>query len=257
MSGLRGTGFRGGSTILIAIAATLVGGCGKKPESMAMSAAGRWLVGYPGQNTAETVNYITNRVKFPGTSNRDTVFTGPYPCTEAGCTSPTVELTVTPEEKAFQIDWDRAFRNEDNEGAIVAKIKNDTDSPYPAYGLLAHDSTYMWVGPVNADGTQRAVGFYKIDASNGTATAAPTTYTAISYCDMKGAKGRSRSAAHGEHPAGGRCFSVNYSASPPATTTTAQKLPLFTNVSYTSAMFRSNGTWISCVYGCCEVGYAQ
>ena len=108
-----------------------------------------------------------------------------------------------------------------------------------------------------ADGSQRAVGFYKIDASNGTATAAPTTYTAVSYCDMKGAKGRSKSAAHGEHPSGGRCFSVNYSASQPATTTTAQKLPLFTNVSYTSAMFRSSGTWISCVYGCCEVGYAQ
>lgn len=257
MSSNRGAGFRSSSTILIAMVATLAGGC-SKPETMAVAAAGRWLVGFPGKNTAETVNYMT-RVKFPGTSNRDTVFTGPYPCTEAGCTNPTVDLTVIPEEKAFQIDWDRAFRNEDNEGAIVAMVKNDTDYPYPAYGLAAHDSTYMWVGPVNADGSQRAVGFYKIDASNGTATAAPATYTSISYCDMPKAKNRSKSAAHGQHPPSNRCFSVNYAGSAAASTTntTAQKLPLFTNVSYTSAMFRSNGTWISCVYGCCEVGYAE
>ena len=254
MSGLHGAGIRSGNVILVAIVAALAGGCGKQPETMAGAAAGRWLVGYPGQNTAETVNYMT-RVKFPGASNRDTVFTGPYPCPEPECTMPNVDLTVTPEEKAFQIDWDRAFRNQDNEGAIVAKIKNDTDSPYPAYGLAAHDSTYMWVGPINADGSQRAVGFYKIDASNGTATAAPTTYTSISYCNMP--RGRSKSAAHGEHPPSSRCFNVNYSPSAADTTKKAERLPLFTNVSYTSAMFRSSGTWISCVYGCCEVGYAD
>jgi hypothetical protein len=258
MSALRSAGIRGGSTILIAMIAALAGGCGRKPQAMSMSAAGRWLVGYPGLNTANTVEYMTNRVKFPGTSNRDTVFTGNYPCNETGCTSTTVELTVTPEEKAFQIDWDRAFRNEDNEGAIVAMIENKSGSPYPAFGSNGHDTVYVWVGPINNDGSDRAVGFYKINASNGTSTAAPTAYRKVTYCDIKNAKHRSKSAAHGEDPDKKHCFSVDYTpAAKPPENTTAQKLPLFTNVSYTSAMFRSNGTWISCVYGCCEVGYAQ
>jgi hypothetical protein len=256
MLGLHGAGIRSGNVILVAIVAALASGCGKKPETMAVAAAGRWLVGYPGKNTAETVNYMT-RVKFPGTSNRDTVFTGPYPCTVTGCTSATVNLTVTPEEKAFQIDWDRAIRNEDNEGAIVAMITSPTGSAYPPYGLTGNDTAYMWVGPVNADGSQHAVGFYKINASNGTATAATTTYTTISYCNVPNSKHRSKSSAKGEHPHKDRCFKVDYSGSAQAGPMTAAKLPLFTNVSYTSAMFRSSGTWISCVYGCCEVGYAE
>jgi len=258
MSSLRSARIRTGSAVLIAIVAALTGACGKKPEAMSMSAAGRWLVGYPGQNTANTVYYMT-RVNFPGTSNKDTVFTGPYPCNDVGCTSQIVQLTVTPEEKAFQIDWDRAFRNEDNEGAIVARIENTTGSPYPAFGSNGHDSVYVWVGPINADGSDRAVGFYKINASNGTATAAQTAYRKVTYCDIKNSKHRSKSAAHGEDPDKKHCFSVDYTpaAAAPAANTTAEKLPLFTNVSFTSAMFRSNGTWISCVYGCCEVGYAN
>src|SRR4051812_8421909 len=112
MSRLRGAVIRSGNTMLIAMLTILAGGCGKKPQAMAVTAAGRWLTGYPGKNTAETVNYMT-RVSFPGASKQDTVFTAPYPCPETTCTSPTVDLTVTPEEKAFQIDWDRAFRNED------------------------------------------------------------------------------------------------------------------------------------------------
>lgn len=255
MSALRGAGIHSGRTILIAMIAALAGGCGKKPETIAVGAAGKWLVGFPGMNTADTKTYMT-KVKFGGAGNQDTVYTGPYPCTDAGCTQPTVELTVTPEEKAFQIDWDRAFRNQDNEGAIVAKINNNTDFPYPAYGLAAHDSTYMWVGPINNDGSSRAVGFYKINAGDGTATAAPKTYTEISYCDMP--KGRTKSAAHGQHPASSRCFKVKYEPEPaPATNTTAQTLPLFTNVSLKSTMFLASGTWISCMYGCCEVGDAN
>ena len=258
MSAYLGAGIRSSSRIVVAMLAFLAGGCRKQPESMAVSAAGRWLVGFPGKNKSETVYYMT-RVKFPGVSNKDTVFTAPYPCKVTGCTTATVDLTVTPEEKAFQIDWDRAFRNEDNEGAIVAKINNNTDYPYPPFGLYKKDSVYMWVGPVNDDGSERAVGFYKINASNGDATAAATRYTSVSYCDMPGAKHRSKSSAHDQHPPSSHCFTVNYSPTAPSTTTntTAQKLPLFTNVSYTSAMFRSDGTWISCVYGCCEVGYAE
>ena len=258
MSAYRGAGSRTRSTILIALLSLIAGGCSQQPKPLALSAAGRWLRGYPGQYTAETVNYM-ERVKFPGTSNRDTVFTGSYTCTAPGCTAAMVDLTVIPEEKAFQIDWDRAFRNEDDEGAIVAMVKNDTEYPYPAFGLAKHDSVYMWVGPINADGSQRAVGFYKINASNGTATAAPATSMSISYCNLPHSQGRSRSAAHGDHPPSNRCFSVNYTptSSAATTNTTAQKLPLFTNVSFTSAMFRTNGTWISCVYGCCEVGFAN
>jgi hypothetical protein len=258
MSSLRSARIRTGSAVLVAIVAALAGACGRKPQPMSMSAAGRWLVGYPGQDTAKTIDYMKD-VDFPGTSNKDTVFTGPYPCNDAGSTSTTVELTVTPEEKAFQIDWDRAFRNEDGEGALVAMIENKTASPYPAFGSTGNDTVYAWVGPINADGSDRAVTYYKIDKASGKATAAPTAYRKVTYCDIKGAKKRSKSAAHGEDPDKKHCFTVDYTpaAAAPAANTTAEKLPLFTNVSFTSAMFRSNGTWISCVYGCCEVGYAQ
>ena len=100
MSAYHRAGILTGSTVLIAVLA-LASGCARQRQPVELSAAGRWLHGYPGQYTAETMNYM-ERVKFPGTSNRDTVFTGPYPCDTTGCTTANVDLTVIPEEKAFR-----------------------------------------------------------------------------------------------------------------------------------------------------------
>lgn len=257
MSALRGAGFRSGA-ILVVMAAAVIG-CRKPPEGgqQMMGQAGRWIAGFPGQNQSLTLYYIKERVSFPGASNQDTVFTGDYPCKK--CPGKIASLTVTPEEKAFQIDWNYAFSNDKDEGAIVAKLKNDNGFAVDEYGLKAHDSVYMYVGPISTDGSERAVAFYNINMGDGSATRAPTIYTTVTYCDMKGSNGRTRSAAHGQHPPSSRCHTTQYPApsGAAAATTTAELPSLFRNASFSATMFRSDGTWISCMYGCCEVGFAN
>lgn len=248
---------RTGSAILIALVA-LIGACSKKPNDMGggVAAAGQWLVGPPGMDTARTIDYMKNKVSFGKKDADDSAYTGPYPC--AGCPNDPVTLTVVPEKQAQHINWDEAFRNDENRGAIVAKVVNDNDYPYTPLQLNGHDSVYMWVGPVTNDGVDRAVAYYKIDAATGKASSAINPNRTVTYCDMADWRGRTHSAAKGQHPMANRCYRVTYEPVPPGTTTASSKpMPLFTNVSFTSAMFLSSGTWISCVYGCCEVGAAQ
>jgi hypothetical protein len=257
MSGLRSSRILTGSAILLA-AIGLAAGCSKKPTAGGgtMASTGQWLKGPPGTDTAATIDYMKNKVKFDGKSAADSAFTGPYPC--EGCPQNPAMLTVVPEKQALHINWDEAFRNDDNEGAIVAKVVNENDFPYPPLQLNAHDSAYMWVGPITASGNDRAVAYYKIDAVTGHASAAINPDRSVTYCDMPKWKGRTHSAAKGEHPMASRCYKVTYEPVPsPVSSASAKPLPLFTNVSFTSAMFRSSGTWISCVYGCCEVGFAN
>jgi hypothetical protein len=222
-----------------------------------MMAGGQWLTGRPGLNPAETIKYLKD-ISFDGKTPADSAFTGSYPC--AVCTGDTATLTVIPEKQSQHINWDEAFRNDDNEGAIVAKVLNENSFAYKAtnaQGTLeipAHDSVYLWVGPVNDDGSDRAIAYYKIDEATGAASAPMSAYRTVTYCDMPKWKNRTHAAAKGKHPMASRCYQMTYTAVPSAAAVSVKPLPLFTNVSFTSAMFMSNGTWISCVYGCCEVG---
>lgn len=257
MSGSHTKVIRTGSAIVIGLIA-LIAACTKKPNDMGGGVAsnGQWLVGPPGMDTAATIAYMKTKVSFGKKDAEDSAFTGPYPCT--GCPNDPVTLTIVPEKQAQHINWDEAFRNDENKGAIVAKVVNDNDYPYPPLQLNAHDSAYMWVGPITNDGVDRAVAYYKIDADRGTASAAISPDRTVTYCDMADWRGRTHSAAKGQHPMANRCYRVTYEPVPPAVSKASNKpMPLFTNVSFTSAMFRSNGTWISCVYGCCEVGFAE
>jgi len=248
------------SVAVLIAAIAVIDGCNKPGANgdRDLAAGGQWLKGPPGRDTAATIDYMKNKVKFGNKTAEDSAFTGPYPC--PGCPTNPVTLTVVPEKQAEHINWDEAFRNADTLGAIVAKVVNDNDFPYPPLQLNQHDSAYMWVGPITASGSDRAVAYYKIDSETGHASAAINPDRTITYCDMPRWKGRTHSAAKGEHPMASRCYRVTYepigAKAAPAAVSSAP-MPLFTNVSYTSAMFRSSGTWISCVYGCCEVGFTE
>jgi hypothetical protein len=255
-SAFRGSRISG--VILISMIGLLVA-CSKPSMSGdggTTAAGGQWLVGPPGMTPATTIDYMKNKVSFGRKAADDSAFIGPYPC--PGCPNNPVTLTVVPEKQAQHISWDEAFRNDKNKGAIVAKVVNDNDYPYPPLQLNAHDSAYLWVGPITNDGTDRAVAYYKIDATAGTAVGPINPDRSVVYCDMPNWNNRTHSAAKGQHPMANRCYRVTYEPVPPyAASATKAPMSLFTNVSYTSAMFRSSGTWISCVYGCCEVGYAN
>lgn len=262
MSGSQSKVIRTSSAILIAFIA-LVGACSKPAATNGglVASNGQWLVGPPGMDPAATIDYMKNKISFGNKTIADSAFIGPYPC--QGCPNDPVMLTVVPEKQAEHINWDEAFRNDENQGAIVAKVVNDNNYPYPPLTLNAHDSVYMWVGPITNDGVDRAVAYYKIDAQTGTASAAIKPDRSVTYCDMPKWKGRSHSAAKGEHPMASRCYRVTYEPLPPraapvnVSNASNTSMPLFANVSYTSAMFRTSGTWISCVYGCCEVGFTD
>jgi hypothetical protein len=260
MSGFRRAGIRGTSAILIAVIGGLTG-CSKPSATGGgeVMANGQWLVGPPGKDPAKTADYLKNKISFGKKEAADSAFSGPYPC--ATCPGGTANLWVVPEKQSLHVNWDDAFRNDDTLGVIVAKVVNDNPFPYPELQLGAKDSAYLWVGPISNDGIDRAIAYYKINAETGEASAPINPDRSVVYCDMPKWKGRTHAAAKGEHPMATRCYEVTYNPSPPrpapTSTASARAMPLFTNVSYTSAMFRSSGTWISCVYGCCEVGYAE
>ena len=255
---------RTGSAILIALVA-VIAACSKKPRDMgggSGAANGQWLVGPPGKDTAATIDYLKNKVQFGRKALDDSAYAGAYPC--ATCTGDTATLWVVPEKQSLHVNWDEAFRNDDTLGVIVAVVINDNSFAYPELDLGPGDSAYLWVGPISNDGNDRAVAYYKINPTTGKASAAMKADRSVTYCDMPKWKGRRHAAAKGEHPMASRCYVVTYTPAPPrppSATAPANAsnntMPLFTNVSYTSAMFRSSGTWISCVYGCCEVGFAQ
>ena len=258
MSGSRRAVIHTGGAILIALVAAISACSKNKLAEDASASNGQWLVGPPGKYPDKTIDYLKNKISFDGKTADDSAFTGPYPC--SGCPEDPVTLTVVPEKHSLHINWDEAFRNDDTLGVIVAKVVNDNAFPYTPLQLNAHDSAYMWVGPINNSGNDRAVAYYKINAQTGAATGPINPDRTVTYCDMPKWKGRTHAAAKGQHPMASRCYKVTYEPvsknAAPATASTTP-LPLFTNVSFTSAMFRTSGTWISCVYGCCEVGFAE
>lgn len=265
MSRSHGAVIRTGSAILIALVA-VIGACSKKPNDMGsggtVSSNGQWLLGPPGRYPDKTIDYLKNKIQFGKKEVADSAYFGSYPC--ATCPGGAANLWVVPEKQSLNVNWDEAFRNDDTLGVIVAVVINDNAFPYPELDLAPNDSAYLWVGPISDDGNSRAVAYYKINPTTGKASAPMQADSSVTYCDVPKWKGRSHAAAKGEHPMASRCYVVTYSPAPPrpapaasGATASIKPMPLFTNVSYTSAMFRSDGTWISCVYGCCEVGFAQ
>ena len=211
--------------------------------------ASNYLVGPPGAHQSNTKYYIEHSIDFGGKTKADSAYTGPFDC--ATCEKTPVTLTIVPEEKSYKVDWNYAFRNTKRRGYIVAKIFNDDAVEYKPLKLAAGDSAYLWVGPISADGNDRAVAFYKI-ASDGKVIDGPMQARRILwYCDNPKWEQRSRAAAKGEHEGDGPCYEVKY---PGGTAPAAAKNIAYHTVSYSNMMLRANGAWLSCVYGCCEVG---
>lgn len=226
-------------------------GC-TKPEENGMSdtvalAAPPFLVGPPGANPANTKYYVENTIKFGGKGHADSAYTGPFPC--PGCAKAEVNLTVVPEARNYTVDWNYAFRNSKRRGWIVAKIYNADTVDYLPLELTKGDSAYLWVGPVDSTGSDRAVAYYKID-NTGHATGPMMPYRKVLYCDNPKWENRRHAAAKGKHEGDGPCYEVSYPGGTASTTTKASISP----VSLTRAMQGRGGAWLSCMYGCCEIG---
>lgn len=229
------------------------GSVGKASDTTAPGEVGilaaKYLVGPPGMDEAATKEYIEDDIDFGGKTKADSAYTGPFDC--ASCERSPVTLTIVPEEKSYKVDWNYAFRNSKRRGYIVAKIYNDDNVEFKPLQIPPGDSIYMWVGPISADGVNRAAAFYKI-ASDGKVIAGPlmAKHTVL-YCDNPKWEDRTHAAAKAEHADDGPCYESKYPGAPvPA----AAKKVAYTTVAMTHAMFAPSGAWLSCVYGCCEVG---
>jgi hypothetical protein len=162
-----------------------------------------------------------------------------------------VTLTIVPEKRSYKVDWEYAFRNTRRHGYIVAKIYNEDDVEFKPLQIPPGDSIYMWVGPISADGTDRAVAFYKLAADGGVIAGPLMKKHTVVYCDNPKWEDRKHAAAKGEHEGDGPCTERKYPGAPaPAA---AKKVAYF-SASMASTMFVPGGAWLSCVYGCCEVG---
>ena len=197
------------------------------------------LVGAPTLNVDSTKAYMA-AIRFGKKSVADSAFEYPFDC--PGCKKSPVKLWVVPEKKAYKVDWPTAFVNNEQRGWIVAEIINSDDVRYDPLELDPGEIAYQWVGPINDEGTDHAMAYYKIDKATGRATGPMSPVYTIEYCSNKDWKKRTHSAAKQQHPPGETCATKTY---PPGVKPQAGPL------------FPPNGTWISCVGGCCQVQNTQ
>jgi hypothetical protein len=148
----------------------------------------------------------------------------------------TVVLLTVPERKAWKVDWPVAFVNRDNEGWFVAQIINQDTAYYKPLDLKPGESVYQWVGPIDSTGSDRAVAYYKVNPSTGEATGPISPMRSVTYCTNPDWRKRSKSAAKKNDPYHSACDTKAY----------AGKKALV-------PFYPPDGTWISCVGGCCQV----
>jgi hypothetical protein len=193
-----------------------------------VTAANPGLVGPPTLNADSTKAYLAGlRFEKSTKPERDSAYLD---------STATVRLLTVAEKKAFKIDWPTAMVNRENRGWIVAEIINEDTAEYKPLSLKHGEIAYQWVGPINTDGSDRAVAYYKIDSLTGVASAAMYPIRDITYCNAPRGLSRSKSSAKRQDPYHTDCKSVKYPGA-------LRAVPLYP----------PDGTWISCVGGCCQV----
>lgn len=196
------------------------------------------LIGPPDANKDSTYTYMHNHVRFGNKSLDDSAYDAEIPC--ESCKKTPVHMWIVPEKKAYKIDWPTALVNRENRGWITAEVVNVDNVRYEPLQLDPNEIAYEWVGPLNLEGTDHAVAFYKINLSTGESSGPMSPMRNATYCKNPDWKKRSHSAAKQTDPAGEECHAMTF---PNPGTVAAAGTPLFP----------PNGTWISCVGGCCQV----
>jgi len=148
----------------------------------------------------------------------------------------TVRLLTVAERKAWNVDWQASLDSTARMGFIVAEIINQDTTEYKPLSLKPGEIAYQWVGPIDSAMTQHAVAYYKIDPSTGVATGPMSPMRMVKYCQNPGWKKRTKSAAKKTDPTHGTCDTKTY--------------PALSNL---VPFYPPDGTWISCVGGCCQV----
>jgi hypothetical protein len=194
------------------------------------------LVGPPTQDEAATRFYMA---AVTWESQDSSAYEGEFPC--EGCGRDPVKLRIVPAQRAYKIDWPTALVNRDNRGWIVAKITNVSDVAFLPLNLQPQETAYQWVGPIDNDGTDRGVAFYKIDLSSGSSGAAMAVSHTVEYCTVPDWRRRKNSSAHKDHPTQStKCAKTRFGMVAPVAKLTAARFP-------------GDGTWLSCVGGCCKI----
>jgi hypothetical protein len=193
------------------------------------------LHGPPGADVTETKDYINNLVDFEPRHEKDSSFVYDFDC--ENCAKPKIRMWISPEKKAHKVKWEDGLSGSTNVGWIVAAIYNADTDPYVPLSLQPGETAYLWVGPLNQAGTDHGIAIYKIDKSDGSASAAMMQTKSWKHCVPNTPESRSHAAAHHEHPQNQTCTDENTGT------------PIATALRVGSSV----GTWISCTGGCCQV----
>lgn len=196
------------------------------------------LIGPPDANKDSTYDYMHEHVRFGDRTVKDSAYDAQIPC--ESCTKTPVHMWIVPEKKAYKIDWPTALVNRENRGWIIAEVVNVDNVRYEPLQLDPNEIAYEWVGPLNSEGTDHAVAFYKINLATGESSGPMSEMRNATYCKNPNWKKRSHSASKEMDPEGEECHAMTF---PNPGTVQAAGTPLFP----------PNGTWISCVGGCCQV----
>lgn len=207
------------------------------------------LVGYPGQNPEKTKAYLQS-LHFV----TDSIINGPVACAAGddcgGADS--VNLRILPEANAHRVDVASAFAPGTIGGFIMAMVVNtDASHTFGPLALSPGDTAYLWAGATKSVG--QVFGFYRISGATGQAQGvARAAYGA--YCAAAGP--RTIPAVHipmypcQSTPIYGNAQNVN--GDERQTPNTLYKMA--SNPIFAATMLHTQGLWISCSEGCCQVG---
>ncbi|HUQ18115.1 MAG TPA: hypothetical protein VM099_00770 [Gemmatimonadaceae bacterium] len=216
----------------------------KAPETAALLGLDHGLVGYPGSNPEKTKAYLQS-LQFV----TDSIVDGPVTC-EAGddCGgAASVRLKILPEANAHRYDIASAFGPGTIGGFILAIVVNtDSSHSFGPLSLAPGDTAYLWAGSTQNAG--KVFGFYKIRSTGqaeGVAKAASGAYCAASGPRTKPAV----------HIPMYQCQSTAiYGSSSTVSSPEPRSLyRLASNTILAATMLHTQGLWISCSLGCCQV----
>lgn len=226
-----------------------------KADSSAVQILGldHGLVGYPGQNPEKTKAYLQS-LHFV----TDSMINGPVACLAGddcgGADS--VNLRILPEANAHRVDIPSAFAPGTIGGFIMAMVVNtDASHTFGPLALSPGDTAYLWAGATRNVG--KLFGFYRISGATGQAQGvAHAAYGAS--CPTTTAVPRTIPAVHiPMHPCQNTLTPLygnaqNVNGGERQNPNSLYKMA--SNPIFAATMLHTQGLWISCSEGCCQVG---
>lgn len=239
------TPFRRLGFVVVAVPALLFAGsaCARAIMGRTDIGSNGGLIGPPGVDAA-TMAYVTRGVHFDDAKNGHvdvkSIATGKV-------------VRFEPEETSDTVNWHDALTDDLTEGGkIVARVSKVRNQLAPELGLNdTHEFAYMWVGPLNVAGTERAVAFYTFK-KNGEKDGGPySKFYVITRCADFSSSRKPYVMLNRNHGSA-KCSESRGLGAPRGASTAL--LRLASSAAKPTAAFAAGGLWISCSGGCCDVG---